>query len=341
MKNMRTLYFDLLNICACICVVALHCNQMVHTWMPGNNWILALGIEVVFYWAVPIFFMLTGATLMRYRERYDTKTFLIKRFKKTFIPFIAWSLIIYFAIFVLVRGEAFGPRRVFNAIFNNSVEDVYWFFFPLFSIYLSMPALSLLADQKDVLKYLAAGSFLLYSVFPFILPPLGIDWSGAISLPVCGGMILYVILGFLLSEEGRSFSKHKRIVIYLLGIASLVFRFTFTLLSSNNLGYVDRTYFNYMSFPSIFLGIAVFVLFQQLDTSGLEPYAKRISMLSSCSFGVYLIHKPLLDYGLMGLLHIPMTSIALRTVGVPVLYLGCVAIVYIMKKIPLLKAIVP
>ena len=67
---------DSLNIAACFSVIALHCNQMVHTWQPGKNWLLALLIEVLFYWAVPVFLMLTGATLMRYRDRYDTKTFL-------------------------------------------------------------------------------------------------------------------------------------------------------------------------------------------------------------------------------------------------------------------------
>lgn len=78
--------FDCLNIAACFSVIALHCNQMVHTWQPGKNWLLALLIEVLFYWVVPVFLMLTGATFMRYRDRYDTKTFLSKRIKRTVIP---------------------------------------------------------------------------------------------------------------------------------------------------------------------------------------------------------------------------------------------------------------
>lgn len=65
---------------------------------------LGLAIEVLFYWAVPIFFMLTGATLMRYRERYDTKTFLLKRFQRTVIPFLAWSTILYFVVTICIQG---------------------------------------------------------------------------------------------------------------------------------------------------------------------------------------------------------------------------------------------
>lgn len=45
-------------------------------------------IESVMYFAVPCFFMISGANLMDYRKRYGTKTFLIKRTKKTIIPYI-------------------------------------------------------------------------------------------------------------------------------------------------------------------------------------------------------------------------------------------------------------
>ena len=139
MASKRVQYFDMLNVAACISVVALHCNQMVHTWQPGGNWLFALAIEVLFYWAVPIFFMLTGATLMEYRSRYDTKTFLRKRFERTVIPFVAWSLILYLFVSVPLEGTYLGPRSFVNMLLNCQIEQVYWFFFPLFSIYLSMP----------------------------------------------------------------------------------------------------------------------------------------------------------------------------------------------------------
>lgn len=50
-------------------------------------------IEALFYFAVPVFFMLTGATLINYRKRYGTGTFFKKRLLKTLVPFIIWSII--------------------------------------------------------------------------------------------------------------------------------------------------------------------------------------------------------------------------------------------------------
>ena len=79
-KNKRILYFDILNILACLSVVFLHSNSIVHTYTQLRAWKTALIFEVVLYWAVPVFIMLSGATLMKYKERYDTKTFFKKRF---------------------------------------------------------------------------------------------------------------------------------------------------------------------------------------------------------------------------------------------------------------------
>lgn len=168
MSAKRVVYFDLLNVAACIAVVALHCNQMVHTWQPGKNWLLAMAIETVFYWAVPIFFMLTGATLMRYRERYDTRTFIEKRVKRTVIPFVAWSLILFLVVSVPLGGAHLGIRTFLNLMLNNQIEQVYWFFFPLFSLYLALPMISLLADNKKVILYGVMVSFALVSVLPYL-----------------------------------------------------------------------------------------------------------------------------------------------------------------------------
>ena len=341
MKN-RVVYFDCLNIAACFSVIALHCNQMVHTWQPGKNWLFALLIEVLFYWAVPIFLMLTGATLMRYRDRYDTKTFLSKRIKRTVIPFVAWSFI-WFLLYSTRNADVhLGPRSFLNMMLNNQIEQVYWFFFPLFSIYLSMPLLSLLADNKKALAYGVSASFILQSVLPYALPILGIEWPGSISILALSGNLLFTALGYLLSTT--ELNKKQRMAIYILGILGTIFRFAYTEISSETIGAVDRLYFNYLAFPAVLQGAAVFTLFKYLDFSFIGAKATHLlSTVSSCSFGVYLIHKPILDHFILSPqgLNIPMTSIALRTVGAVIFYIACVGIILLLKKIPLIRKIVP
>lgn len=72
-------YMDILNIMATMAVLWLHTSEYAFEYNPQDpNWYISLIIQVVFIWAVPIFFMISGANLLNYRDRYDTKTFFKK-----------------------------------------------------------------------------------------------------------------------------------------------------------------------------------------------------------------------------------------------------------------------
>ena len=71
----RVVYFDVLNVLACLCVIGMHCNGAVHVFSDTYVWRQSLLVDVLAYWAVPVFIMLSGATLMNYRRRYSTKVF--------------------------------------------------------------------------------------------------------------------------------------------------------------------------------------------------------------------------------------------------------------------------
>ena len=316
---------------------------MVHGFAPGRNWILALGIECVFYWAVPVFFMLTGATLMRYRERYDTKTFFERRLLRILVPFLAWNVIWYFWLGLTVAPHGFGLHDFLSRLFNNEIEQIYWFFYPLITCYLSLPALSWLSDKRATLVYLAIGSFVLQAVVPVVCTLSGISWNGGLNVGVVSGYLFFVILGYLLSVS--DLDKKSRTLIYLSGIFGLLFRFIYTLLSSEMSGTLDRTLFDYTDFPSVTYACAVFVWFKYHDWNRLISAFKKLkvmpSQLAACSFGVYLIHKPLLDYVIIGMLGIDKTSIVFRTIGALLFYIACVLLVAILRRIPLLKKIIP
>lgn len=147
----RVVCFDALNVLACLSVIAMHCNGAVHVFADTYVWRQSLLVDVLAYWAVPVFIMLSGATLMRYRERYTTKEFLRRRFLKTGIPLVVWTAVFY----VYYRAEGTitwtGWRALLNSLINFTIVPVYWFFSPLFLVYLSLPVLSRLSDDRRVL----------------------------------------------------------------------------------------------------------------------------------------------------------------------------------------------
>ena len=75
--------------------------------------------------------------------------------------------------------------------------------------------------------------------------------------------------------------------------------------------------------------------------TGLAKYQKIIVTVSGASFGVYLIHKLVLDNIVCGVLGVSMNWVLLRTLGPIVIYLACVLVILLLKKIPIINKIVP
>lgn len=206
-KKKRYDFIDYLNILACLCVIFMHCNGIVHSFEYSRAWKESMFVEAAAYWAVPVFFMISGATLMGYRDKYRTGTFFKKRVLKTVFPFIAWVLInLIFKTAAGIMEPDLSLSGIVDMFNNTTTENVYWFFIPLFMCYLSMPVLSLLKDNKRVLIYMAAGAFLVYSVYPMVCTFLKIGKNSAVIFPTAGGYLLFVILGYLLTVTELSYT---------------------------------------------------------------------------------------------------------------------------------------
>lgn len=126
----------------------MHCSGSVFEYgnIEGRLFLLSLFVQTLAHSAIPVFFMITGTTLLEYRKKYDTKTFFKKRFMRTVIPFVFWSLF-YLLRPVWMEGTPFPKAEDFrNALFNNGATGIFWFFYTLFAIYLCIPVL---IDSKE------------------------------------------------------------------------------------------------------------------------------------------------------------------------------------------------
>ena len=344
MKNKRIIYIDVLNILAIIAVVALHCNGIVHTYSKERAWATSLIVETVFYWAVPVFLMITGTTLMNYREKYDTKTFFKKRFKKVVIPFLFWIILmtVWKCSIGKLRIEGNYVKNFLNIVLQNKEESTYYFLFVIMGIYLTLPLLSLVAkkEYKKTLWYVVVVFFITKSFLPVASQIIGISYNNDLSIQI-GNYIVFVILGYLLSTT--EINKKKRIIIYVLGILSVILRYSLTYYWSTQEGKIIKTLFGYSQFHSILLAVAVFIFINNINfkfISNNEKMVNIISKIASCSFGIYLLHQIVMYYEIT-LLNVDIHSWSWRTVGIVTTYLISLAIVYILKKIPILKKVVP
>lgn len=349
MATPRVLYFDILNIAATLAVVFLHCNGIVHSYSAGGTWASALVVEVLFYWAVPVFFMLTGAKTLGYRSKRGTKEFLKRRMCRIFGPFLFWSL----AIFVFRFSGLLSPPPntsipftvggFIDALMTNGIEVTYWFFFAMFGVTVSIPVLSLLADNKRILWYIVGGSFLLTSVMPYLFHFLGLSWNSNLSLSVASGYIMYVVLGWLLADKDFRLTKNQLGALYVLALLCLALRYGYTYVSSSELGQVDRLFFNYQAFTAVIPSAALFIWCKN-NEHRFRFAAKHeavVRKISGASFGVYLIHKVVLDNIVCGVLGVSWSSLALRTLFPLLIYLVCLVVVLVIKRVPLFRKVVP
>ena len=344
-KNKRLIYLDILNILSIFAVVAMHMNGSVHSLPLNKSWAFSLLVDTLCYFAVLIFVMISGATLMNYRQKYDTKTFFKKRLMKVLVPFLFWSiLMLIWRIKTNKLSLNIEPISLINAILTNKEEPIYYFMFEIIGVYLTMPLISQLADKKyrKTLWYVVITYFILKGILSNLSTIIGISYNQALNIQI-GSYVIYAILGYLLSTEENITSKTK-IIIYTLAIIGLIFRYLLTYIISMKSGKIFNEFWGYSTWYAMLQSIAVFIFIKDLKTNkkieNNQKLCNIISTIASCSFGIYLIHI-FVKYYFARIMNIPPSSMIHKTLGILVVYLLSLIIIYIMKKIKFLRKIVP
>lgn len=285
----RIIYFDKLNVISCMAVVCLHANSFIHTFIKDDWWWLRVFVEVVFYFAVPVFFMLSGANLLNYRERYSTNTFYRKRLLKTFIPFVFWAT--FFYLLYWINGhQDLEWREVLTRITKGKIPYTnYWFFIPLFLLYIFMPFLSLMVmnmSKKHLLR-LCMLLLIFQSFLPTIYLLLGVEIQ--LQLPI-SGYFIYLLLGYFLTlsdMEKNTVAVHS---IGVVAIVAMILRYYFIYFSDTK----EAPMFTYMGVYAFFPAMYIFLCVKRMKSSERSVSGNVWTWLSKRSFGVYLIHTALI-----------------------------------------------
>ena len=155
--TIRRHYMDVLNVLSCFAVVVLHCTTVVYVNQGDMQWFVSVVLQSLFMFAVPVFFMISGANLVGYRSRYSTKVFFQKRLKRVLMTLVSFSFFIY-VLSCLVPAQLGLPSRSFslfgfiNLFLTNQICDVYWFMYSILILYLITPLLACFASNKRLLS---------------------------------------------------------------------------------------------------------------------------------------------------------------------------------------------
>jgi len=331
---------DGVRVVATLLVITIHvCAQGFFTMNQRQWWAINL-YESTARVAVPLFFMVSGALLLR--RTHDIAS-IGRRLWRIGLPLLAWSVL--YLLWFRHTGEH--HRAWLAAILAGPVVGHLWYLYALAGIYVFLPVLAAFHQALPVRQQLFC--LLFWFVAASLVPLevaltgqrlLGIDWA---ALPLYPG---YMAIGALLVQQVPAIPRRAVTVSawtawVLLSVAIAVA----TWWRSHLLAHADETFYVYSSPLVVLAAIAAFVCLRGLAAAGpLSGSGVRgaIARFANVSFGVYLVHVWLLF--VLGRFGIDYRTIN-PWLAIPLLVLLAAALsallIRLMQAVPLVRAIVP
>ena len=337
-KTSRFTWVDFMRSAGIFLVVLAH----IDIWDTRIDWIQTIYFTISRN-GVPIFFMLSGYLLLSKEE--DILTFFKKRAAKIIIPFFVWSIIydIYFS-------NSFGDVFTLNAVLKMLLRILrgpraghFWFFYALIGLYFFTPILRVFvakAKKSDIIYYLSLW-FITIPVF-FILEQFT-PLKNGFELYYFTGYVGYFLLGIYLGRM-QTTPYLMRIALGLIIIGAVSTFAVYYL----NLPPIDNKlpFRSYQSLNIILMTIGAFILLKATGERMRPSLAHFSEKVSRSSFGIYLIHPIILiwmssGWEALGYSTSTGPSIVIIPFVAVIAFLLSWGITFVMRKIPLLRIIVP
>lgn len=338
---MKKNYISILNVLACIGVVILHTFETGYT--SDANFVFEVLIRAIAYCAVPVFFMITGATLIDYRERYDTKTFFKKRLLKVIIPLIIWS-IIYFIINFFKGKFSINDlsfKFVFEYFFLVKTNPIFWFFVVIIGIYLAIPVISLIPQEtrRKAFLYIIIIIFVFNQFLPDLLYHLNLNYNYDLKFPLTySGWISFIFIGYYIDKY--EIVKKHRVIIYVLGIIGFLTMVVPTIFISYHKNESCSWFDEYYDAPCVLYSASVFLFFKSKINNNqiVTKIMPFFNFVAPTTLGIYVLHIAIRDflryfytYSYFGMNLV--LTLSILTI--------CFIVVKIVQKIPGLRHIFP
>lgn len=299
MKNRRYDY-DVLRVCSMLGVIYLHTAAgALRSFNFPVLWNFSNALACLSTPAVPLFFMMSGALLLKEEKTTDLNQLFRRRVPKVLVPLLTYSAITL--LYSVVRGNASGALEKLSRLLNTPVSVPYWFLYALIPMYLISPMLKKMVDGLSdahwnyMMTLWIIFTLGLYTVRSFVPAELELVFTEhwTLNLNMIGGYLGYFLLGAYLERWERLPSKKALVAV----IAALL---TFSILGTrwdtyDKMIYSDR-FTNYLTLFTFLLSAAIFLLAKSC-LRGKEETGKLLPLLAGVSFPVYLIHPMAIGVG--------------------------------------------
>lgn len=338
----RVLYLDLLRVICIFCMMLLHicASQYDEIDVTSVSWQTINVYDSLVRFCVPEFVMISGVFFLNPERDYPLKKLLKNNILRIVTAYFFWS-------FCYALGNNLMEYRTINAAFLGSVaRDTFtghyhlWFLNMIVGIYLVVPFLRKIAENKKMLEYFILLSFVVCYLGNLLklLPVVG-EVVGTIldkgSLFLVAGYTGFFMAGYYFSTY--EISKKLRNTIYALGVLSVIVTIAGTGVISVHTGRAYHALYDYLLPTTCLAAWAVFLFFQNTvsKVAFSERSRKWIEKLAALSFGMYLVH--VLFNMALKFFHITILSFTV-VLSIPtltcVVFLASFVTIWVMSKIP-------
>ena len=306
-------------------------------------WLL-LAFSIFCKFAVPIFFMISGALLLKKDE--PISVLYKKRIYKIVMVLLASSLL----YFLFEKYIIDNPDTRISYIYTENAEYHLWYLYSYIALLMSLPLLRSIA--KDLSKSKIIYLTVVYVTIRYLIPLIELllfnntyNLNSRISgMFICADIFFLPLVGYYIeNRQDKALSRNQLLSIWGVNLFTLILAMYATSLvnSASVAGAVNQTYINLFSSTN---AITIYLTIKNIDFSKLSKRLKGIILhLSSCTFGIYLIHlvfmrlintRPQVDY----IYNLPtIVQIGVWILVSIVSLLISYILVAIIKKIPILN----
>ena len=302
--------------------------------------------------AVPLFLMVSGALILK-KDKSIKEIFKNKISKMAIVLFI-FTALYYIRLHLLKHSDIFTIKNFFIRLYKGDITIPYWYIYAYISFLLSYPFLR--AIVKSLPEYGYKYLIILSVFFVSIIPCLEYRFSfGKITLNEYGkvswlftNIVIYPLIGYYLENiiNIQKINKKHILILLAFSIFGILASCYMTYLKHRVTGICNeeqtQDFMDIFNLPiCIFTYLFVKKVFYRLKFNCFTNNV--ILSISSCTFGIYLIHIAILQSDFINNLHKNLTEVFHFNYMIAILLLCvlimliCYFIVFLLKKIPGIK----
>lgn len=352
MKSRNLYYIEFIRILAAFLVI------FNHTDVSGYLMFLQRPTGSILYWAylpisvfcktaVPLFFMIAGALLLR--KDISLKVLWKDKIPRIFIVLVLFSLVYYIRLAIVVPGYPLNIKEFVSKLYGSDLNFSFWYLYAYLAFLITLPFLRGLAKMLDQRTFLyLLGLTLLFSdlipAFERTVLHKALSLNGNLSIGwLTQNIVLYPLLGYYLANQVdvTQITRKQLGLLGMLGMGNIIFCAFLNFFHQCFIGPIGDIYTNSLCLLCIAIFLSVRVLFTKHIPS--PVLQKLLLSIGSCTFGIYLLHlavkdsppvqaiwSKLLTYPLLNQMFVALLMCLL------IFVIACI-LTWILKKIPGLK----